>query len=276
MPPVHITPRPPGHLVKEPVYQQLAGLLHALVHEGGYRPGDKFLTEREASERFGVSRVTANKALGNLIVAGTLEFRKGVGTFVREGLLDYDLRSLMSFTRKAALAGMRPTTEVLKFSTVKACAGGPEIVAGLRVSEATPLHYFERLRLADGVPVILEKRYLLAARVPGLSEEMVGNSLYTLLTERFGLRLTGVEQSIRSLNLPAGDARRLRAKSGAASLWVHAVGYAGDPLWVEDTIYRGDRYEFRNSLKQDGRPAPSSLFVCGPVASRVAAPPAPR
>jgi DNA-binding GntR family transcriptional regulator len=57
------------------------------------RVGDRFLTERQVSEQFGVSRATANKALANVVAEGVLEFRKGVGTFVREPLLDYDLRA---------------------------------------------------------------------------------------------------------------------------------------------------------------------------------------
>jgi DNA-binding GntR family transcriptional regulator len=47
--------------------------------------GERLLTERQICERFGVSRATANKALSNLVSEGVLEFRKGVGTFVREG-----------------------------------------------------------------------------------------------------------------------------------------------------------------------------------------------
>ena len=88
-------------LVKEPIYQQLNGYLKQLIDSGECPIGGKFLTERQICERYGVSRATANKALSNLVSEGLLEFRKGVGTFVRGRPLDYNLRALVSFTDKA-------------------------------------------------------------------------------------------------------------------------------------------------------------------------------
>ena len=61
---------------------------------GEFGPGDQFLTERQVADRFGTTRPTANKALASLVGQGVLEFRRGVGTFVREGppWPTYDLR----------------------------------------------------------------------------------------------------------------------------------------------------------------------------------------
>ena len=61
------------------------------------------------------------------------EFKKGVGTFVRGGVLDYDLRSLVSFTGKAASAGKRPATRVLAFEQVAASRVAAPIAAALKV-----------------------------------------------------------------------------------------------------------------------------------------------
>src|SRR6478672_10049530 len=102
-------------LVKEPIYQQLNCQLRTLITSGEYADGSQFLTERQICERFGISRATANKALSNLVSEGLLEFRKGIGTFVRGRALDYNLKALVSFTDKAVAAGKRPTTEVLQF-----------------------------------------------------------------------------------------------------------------------------------------------------------------
>src|SRR5215471_16128144 len=111
MRPSHVT----SMLVREPMYQQLNNHLRTLIKSGEYAHGTQFLTERQICDRYGVSRATANKALSNLVSAGLLEFRKGVGTFVRGRSLDYNLRSLVSFTEKAVAAGKSPSTEVLEF-----------------------------------------------------------------------------------------------------------------------------------------------------------------
>ncbi len=92
------------------IYCTIAGA--SIIHQNRATFKTQFLTERQICERFDVSRATANKALSNLVVEGVLEFKKGVGTFVRGGVLDYDLRALVSFTDKASVAGKRPTTRL--------------------------------------------------------------------------------------------------------------------------------------------------------------------
>ncbi len=235
--------------VHDPIYHQLNQRLRGLVRDGGYGPGAKFLTERAVSEQFGVSRVTANKALGSLVAEGLLEFRKGIGTFVRQSALDTDMRSLVSFTQRARNLGHRPSTRVLRFERL----AGPEVDGGIRAAlklDAMAMVYFvERVRLADGARVILERRHVSAKACPGLTTRMMSGSFYTLLTERFGLRVTGAEQVIRATSLGVSEAGALGVQKGAPALWVHGVGLAGEtPLWVEDTFYRGDRYEFHNRL----------------------------
>ena len=249
-------------MVRDPIYHQLHGVLRGLLEDGHYRPGDRFLTERQIGERFGVSRVTANKALSNLVMAGRLEFRKGVGTFVRGGLLDSDLRSLISFTRRAIQAGKTPSTRVLVYKFVPVEKAGPELAEALQVLPEQELIYMERLRLANEVPVIFEKRWLVADRCPGLRRRHAEGSLYGALEDELKIRIQKVEQRIRAVALKADLARRLEAKIQAAALWVHGTGYGEAPLWLEDTYYRGDIYEFRNSW---GGTSAHQGMVAGPT-----------
>jgi GntR family transcriptional regulator len=254
-----------SRLIRDPVYQQLNQLLQELVQNGEFKPGQQFLTERDVSQRFGVSRVTANKALSHLVVEGLLEFRKGVGTFVREGVLDCDLQSLMSFTRKALLAGRHPETRVLHFDTLEASDAGQEIQEALQLGPDGRLFYFERLRLADGEPLSLERRHVNAASCPGLTRGQVKGSLYALFAQNYGMRVTAAEQAIQAVSLSDQEASQLRVPKGSAALRLRAVGYTGSPLWLEDTLYRGDRYEFHNAVGGARRPRPANLVICGPT-----------
>lgn len=265
MPPVAVQPPSPSlpRLVRDPVYRQLNDLLQTIIRKGEFQPGQQFLTEREISQRFAVSRVTANKALSHLVVAGVLEFRQGVGTFVREGVLDYDLQSLMSFTRRATLAGKRPETRVLRFETLPASSLPEPAQSSLQLQKSDQVHSFERLRLADAEPVILERRFLVARFCPGLTPALLSGSLYDLLTRTFGLPVTAADQTIQAINLPDEDALLLQVKPGDAALRLRGVGHAGSPLWLEDTLYRADRYEFHNAIATATRPRPASLVICG-------------
>lgn len=237
-------------LIKEPIYQQLNAQLRLLIASAECAIGSKFLTERQICERYQVSRATANKALSNLVSEGLLEFRKGVGTFVRGRALDYNLRALVSFTDKATAAGKRPATEVLQFETVAARDVLDDVPEMLQVAPSDLLYYMERLRLADGLPVILEKRYLVAGYCPDLTADDLRGSLYSLWVNRYQLPIEAAEESIRAVNTRGADARLLKLRDGAAGMLITSVGFltGNRPLWSERTLYRGDSYEFQNRL----------------------------
>jgi len=247
-------------LVRDPVYQQLNRALRRLIGGRRFGVGDRFLTEREVCREFSVSRPTANKAVSTLVAEGVLEFRRGVGTFVRSGVLDYDLRTLVSFTERAKACGRRPSTRVLS------CAVGPagrlpaEVAGALGLRGDDPVCSLERLRLADGEPVILERRHVVAAHCPGLERADLAGSLYALWTGRYRLEIEGADQTIRAVRLGAPDARRLKAAPGAAALLAVSTGFlrGGAPLWHERTLYRGDAYAFQNRLGGIRRTGPAA------------------
>jgi GntR family transcriptional regulator len=251
-------------LVKDPIYQQLNQALRGLIRSQEIRVGDQFLTERQIGERFGVSRATANKALSNLVSEGVLEFKKGVGTFVRGGVLDYDLRALVSFTRKALAAGKQPSTRLLRFQAMLARDAAVDIEGKLHVRADEGVHYIERLRLADKVPVILEHRYIVTKLCPDLTEADLTGSLYAAWTDKYRLDITGADQTIQALSIRGAEARQLGLRNGVAGFLVMSTGYlsGGVPLWWEHTVFRGDAYEFHNRLGpiQTARPA-TGTFV---------------
>ena len=100
----------------------------------------------------------------------------------------------------------------------------------------------ERLRLADDVPVILERRVVVARLCPGLTEADLADSLYALWSDRYHLKIASAEQTIRAIALDAVDAHRLGTSTGAAALEIECVGRLtdGSALWWERTRYRGE------------------------------------
>ncbi|HEY1065260.1 MAG TPA: GntR family transcriptional regulator [Pirellulales bacterium] len=236
-------------LVRKPVYQQLNDRLRTALAED-YRGGDQFLTERDVSEKFHVSRATANKALASLVSEGLLEFRKGLGTFVRRDVINYDVRSLVSFTEKARAAGKKPGTKLLALSKVLASELDETIAAALAVESEAVLWRLDRVRLADKTPVILEHRFIVHARCPKLTKAQAEGSLYRAWTETHGLKIAGANEVIRAVLLSAEEAEHLQVAKNSPALEVASVGFLDDgaPLWWERTLYRGDHYEFQSRL----------------------------
>lgn len=231
-------------------HQQLIQKLRALITGRKFPPGAQFLTEREIAGRFDTSRPTANKALSSLVSEGLLEVRRGAGTFVRESVLDYDLRRLVSFTDKARAANRRPGTKLLVFRRISAGAAPAEVRQGLRVAADTPLIYLERTRLADSQPVIYERRHVVAELCPAMTRADAQSSLYACWTGKCRLTIAGADEIIHAVNATPEQAAHLQVPAGVACFLILATGFAsgGRPLWCEETLYRADAYEFRNRL----------------------------
>jgi DNA-binding GntR family transcriptional regulator len=241
-------------LVREPMYQQMNEILRGVLRSGEFAEGDQFLTERQIAVRFQVSRPTANKVLGGMVSEGLLEFRKGVGTFVSPPRLNFDIQTLVSFTEKAKEAGRKPSTRVLQFERIKASVADAEVAAKLQIERDRDLFAITRLRLADGTPVILEKRWVPTDVFPGLTRQELRGSFYELCRKKYGLRVSESDQTIRAVSLRSKHARILETASGSPAFLVSAVGYSGErATWWEKTLYRGDSYEFHRARSSPGR-----------------------
>ena len=240
-------------LVRAPMYQQMNEILRALLKAGEFAEGDRFLTERQIAERFQVSRPTANKVLAGMVSEGLLEFRKGVGTFICPPPLNYDIQTLVSFTQKVIDAGKTPATRVLEFKRIKASEAEAEVAAKLQVWNQE-LFAITRLRLADRVPVILERRWVSADIFTGLTRKELQGSFYDLCREKYGLKIAESDQTIRAVALKGQNAKILKMRSGSPALLVSAVGYSGPTAaWWEKTLYRGDAYEFHRARSSPER-----------------------
>jgi GntR family transcriptional regulator len=236
------------------MYQQMYDILRELLKAGEFTEGAQFLTERQIAERFQVSRPTANKVLAGMVSEGLLEFRKGVGTFVRPPRLNYDIQTLISFTQKVKEAAKTPGTRVLEFERMKASAMDAEVAARLQVDRNLELFVITRLRLADGVPVILERRWVPTNIFPGLTRQDLRGSFYAVCREKYGLTIAESDQTIRAVKLMRQDAKLLEVRSGSPALLVSAVGFSGqNATWWEKTLYRGDAYEFHRARSSPGR-----------------------
>ncbi len=233
---------------RDPIYQQLNKALRALLASDQYAVGDQFLTERMVCERYDVSRATANKALSNLVAEGVLKFRKGVGTFVDRKPRSGQFLSMTSFTENARRAGLEPSTEVLRFDQLATSEDTNAIACRrLQVRPGDLLYRIERLRKANGAPMILEDRYVVARYCPDLLQHDLNGSLYALFEQVYGLNVTRTEETIQAVILNDYQAGLLGVSSGAAGLVVSAVGYVDDdqPLWWETTVHKPDAFEFR-------------------------------
>ena len=251
-------------IVTEPVHLQLARVCRDELSAGRCGVGDRFPSERELAMRYGVSRSTANKVLSALAAERWLIHKPGVGMFVspRRGL-SASLREVESFTDHAQAAGYVPSTVVLNFRRERAENCPMEVMTALGLKPGADALYFRRLRCANGEPVILEDRWVPAARFKELKKSDLAGSFYRLLETKFNTRIFREQQSIQAKNLDPVEARLLAVPNGAAALVVKGPGFdeTDHPIWFQSLFYRGDRYYLESSTQspRDGGEAALKL-----------------
>ncbi len=227
--------REPGITVHAQIEDWLAGQIAA----GELMPGDRLPTEHDLAAWFGVSRMTLRHALAELARRGLVTRtvgRRG-GTFVAAPKLEQDLTTLAGFSEQLRRHGMVAGARVLSASPREA---GPAAQAALGTAA---VYEIQRVRLADGKPVALERSLFPAARFPGLLDLPLDGSLYELLEAHYGLRPHRARESLEPVTAGAREADVLELGMGAPLMQVERTAYArsGEPLEFARDLFRGDR-----------------------------------
>lgn len=201
-----------------PLYQQVMDRLRAEIETGAYAPGDQIPTEFELAEYYQVGRVTVRRAVDELVSEGYLTKQQGRGTFVNAPKLVRKVRqesNVQSFSEACRENGMACTSRLIALRRVPA---SPEKARFLGVPEQADLLVVSRLRMADGVPVMLENNYFPYEGFSFLEqEELEGStSIFKVVEERTGraptdsgdctLEITRADQEMADyLSVPVGE-----------------------------------------------------------------------
>jgi len=157
--------------------------------------------------------MTARHAFQRLAQRGVIERRRGAGSFVRPQQLHREEALLRSFSEDMRGRGIEPGSRLLRAEVTRI----PDQAAalGLRANERVVV--IERVRLADGVPVALERAVLPGEFAPVLEADLEKESLHQALANlgRVLGRATGhVTARIADLD----EARLLEVEPPAALL----------------------------------------------------------
>lgn len=235
-----------------PLYYQLAERLREQMQAGELQAGDQLPSERELSESMGVSRMTARQALAYLIRAGLLVVKPGIGTFVAEPKLAYDVLHLLGFSEGTARQGSLVTSTVLEQAIVTPPA---RVVEALQLDQAASTIKIVRLRQANLVPLLLETSFIPAKLCSGLEcADLAANSLYALLEQTYSIRLAQARQTFEATIANAYEQQLFNLPVNAAMILAEGVAYSDrqQPVEYFKAIYRGDRFKFTLESQRAG------------------------
>lgn len=235
-----------------PLYEQIKRRVLAMIL-GWQQESERFHTDLELAEQFGVSRMTVRQAVQELVDEGYLRRVRGSGTFVCMPKIDERFRPEMDFSDQWSASGRPLTFKVLYCEAVPASTPVAEQL-GLRPGD--PVWSVLRLRTVKHVPISLDYRYVPVARVASLSPKQVEAGSMLQLVGKLTGGLAYGDLKIEAGLVKPEHADYLNLMPGDPVLTRHLVYFDADdrPVMAGISHCRSDqvRYAVRVPLGKEG------------------------
>lgn len=203
----------------ELLHRQLFLALREQIKRGVYAEGAVIPPEDQLCELFGVSRITVRRAVADLVSAGWVERRQGLGTFVTHSSITMPqasvtlAESLMKRSKETQVAVLDVSLRVPPLDIAKVL----DVPAQSRAVCAS------RVRSAEGVPLIAMDTWIVEKHAaPVTAEALKGHTIPDLLAS-VGVKLGRVSEEISAVAADPHVARLLEVEVGSPLLRIFRV-----------------------------------------------------
>jgi len=231
-----------------PVYAQIRQQISSVLRQMRRRGIDQFFTDNILSVHYGVSRMTARQAIGDLVREGTLYRRRGVGTFIAPPKAVETEGPIGDFFEDWVTQGHKVGVKILAFRKARA----PSLVAAaLHIEPGARLLYFRRLRLLNGEPVSVDDRWISPFADNLITrDELRHNSIHLVILPKLGVRIAHAHVEIEATSCSLEHAPLLKINVGDPVLIrsITPVSTQGYPLWTGSSVYRADLYKYKATV----------------------------
>jgi GntR family transcriptional regulator len=233
-----------------PLYLQVRNILIRRLGDS-FSVGDRFPTEHQLCDEFGVSRETVREALRGLEGDGLIARHRGKGTFVAR---------LPDTAQDERLTGIAENFTELKLNTdVEVIKTGVETVparisTALRLDRSEQLFRIRRLRRVDNEPLACHDAFLpcdFGAELARL--DLTHTTLFRELRQTLGLKLVEIYLHVDAITADVVLAKLLKIEVGMPILVTRrAISHvpSGSPTMFFEGYFRADRYYY--SVQPDG------------------------
>jgi GntR family transcriptional regulator len=222
----------------------VANRFRRAIARGEYPRGSRLPPEPELAQKAGVSRATLREALQVLEREGLITRRQRAGTIVSSRpIVHNSLERNFSVRETIEASGKAYGVRDAQIRFVEASS---VIAETLQLSSGAPLTVLERVRTADGQPVIFTVDHIQSAIVERATAPLLPEiSFYEWMQEHCGLTVTHAIARIEAISAPEELAARLETNPGAPLFKLSQVDYTGDglPVLYSEEFHLADAFE---------------------------------
>ena len=145
------------------LYAQVKDFIARNIQQGAWRAGDRLPSEHELVAQFGISRMTVNRALRELMEQGRIVRVAGVGSFVTEDKPQSTLLQIANLASEIRQRGHEYRCDLHLTERVSATL---EVAAALDLRMGASVFHTLCVHRENGVPVQWEDRYVSPQQAP--------------------------------------------------------------------------------------------------------------
>ncbi|GEP19268.1 GntR family transcriptional regulator [Pediococcus argentinicus] len=231
----------------QPLYEQLVDRLRKNI-KNNYKANDKLPSEREIMRMYSVSRNTVRQAFNELEILGFIYRKHGKGTFVAKLVENpTSLGDEYSFTEQMKAIGRTPETRILEYSIREA---GEYFGSKLQIGSMDKMLKLKRLRIADGIPTMIDRTYLPYYKFSSLSIdelEKKHRALYSVFSEDFDEIVSVADEEISAVRITDKDSHVLQVPEDSPGMMLNRTTYNQKNEVIEYTISsaRSDHFVYK-------------------------------
>jgi GntR family transcriptional regulator, histidine utilization repressor len=236
-----------------PLYVQVKDHILGNINSGAWAAGSRVPSENELVESFGISRMTANRALRELAGDGYLARVPGVGTFVKEQAARTSMMELRNIAEEIEARGHQHSSRLITREKVTATHA---LTEEFEWQSAKPLFHLVVVHEENGLPVQLEYRWV----NPLIAADFLIQNFTRQTPTAYLLNTVPVDELEHSVEAVMPDAAQQKLLGIAATepcLALHRRSWSkGQVVTVATLVYPASRYALHSRYKTNAQGKP--------------------
>lgn len=230
----------------QPLYAQVKDHILGHIRSGEWAPGQRVPSENELVGSFGISRMTANRALRELSADGYLARVPGVGTFVRPMPARSSLVELRNIADEIQLRGH---VHSARLDSSREVMAGPVMTEQFELDAPAQLFHIRLVHSENGQPVQLEDRYV----NPLMAPEFLAQDFTATTPTSYLIRTVPVdelEHTVEAVMPDPHQRRLLEIEASEPCLSLHRRSWSkGQVVTVALLLYPASRHALHSRYR---------------------------
>ena len=230
----------------EPRYVAIKRHIRQQIESGNWPVHFQVPSENQLAQDFGVSRMTARRALTELSDEGVLMRSQGLGTFVAEPVPAGSLLEVRNIADEISARGHSYSSQVLELEELPASS---EVAGALGLPEGARVYHSIIVHCDNDLPIQWEERYTNPVLAPEYLQQDFSATTPNAYLSRVA-PLTEADTTVEAVAAMEDIAKALQLDSGSACLqiWRRTKSSTGTVSFAR-LVHPGNRYRLGAQLR---------------------------